>query len=181
MEDLKWIASQRRKLGLTQHRLASLSGVSQSLIAKIESGRVDAAYSKVRAIIGALSASSATQEKTARQIMHAPVHTIPQEETLHAVAKTMRRLSISQLPVTDGKGLVGSISEEAILSHFSSDPRKTASLRVSDAMGEAFPTALASTPISAVASLLRHHPAVLVMEKGKASGIITKADLLATI
>jgi len=56
-----------------------------------------------------------------------------------------------------------------------------AAVKVAEAMDEAFPTALASTPISAIASLLRHYPAVLVMEKGEIAGIITKADLLKTI
>ena len=44
----------RRVLGLTQTELAKLSGVSQSLIAKIESRKIDPAYSKVIAIFEAL-------------------------------------------------------------------------------------------------------------------------------
>lgn len=181
MEDLRWIGEQRRKLGLTQQALARGAGVSQSLIAKIESGRVDAAYSKVRCIIEALEREKSSKEMLAREIMHTGVETISEGETLHAAARAMQKLSISQMPVTDGKSVVGNISEEQILEKFSSDPKRMASLRVGEVMGEAFPSALPSTPVSAIASLLRHHPAVLVMEKGRIAGIITKADILKTI
>ena len=181
MEDLKWIGERRRRLGLTQQQLARLGGVSQSLVAKIEAGRVDAAYSKVRAIIEALERQQAASEKTAREIMHAGVEAISPSQTLHAAAQAMRRRNISQLPIVEDGRATGSISEEIILGKFSSDPKRMSSLRVSDAMGEAFPAALPSTPISAVATLLRHHPAVLVMEKGRIAGIITKADLLKAI
>lgn len=181
MESLSFIRDSRRKSGMTQHQLAVSAGVSQSLIAKIESGRIDAAYSKVRAILEALDRAQLKAEKAAKEIMHTGVQAVQPAETLHAAAAAMRKHSISQMPVVEGKQLVGSITEQAILSHFSSEPKKMATLRVSDAMEEAFPTALPSTPISAVASLLRHHSAVLVMDKGKIAGIITKADLLKTI
>ena len=181
MEDLSRIRESRRKIGMTQHQLARAAGVSQSLIAKIESGRIDAAYSKVKAILEALERQQLTSEKTAKEIMHASVESSSPSESLHAVAEKMRKHSISQMPVSEGKLVIGSISEQAILLQFSANPKKTATLRVSDSMEEPFPSVLLSTPISSVASLLRHHSAVLVMEKGRIAGIITKADLLKTI
>ena len=44
----------RKKLGLTQGELAKAAGVSQSLIAKIESTKIDPTYSKVKLIFHAL-------------------------------------------------------------------------------------------------------------------------------
>jgi predicted transcriptional regulator len=44
MDETKFIGPTRRKLGITQHQLARMAGVSQSLVAKIEAGSVDAAY-----------------------------------------------------------------------------------------------------------------------------------------
>ena len=38
------ISKIRKQLGLTQIQLANLAGVSQSLIAKLESGRIDPSY-----------------------------------------------------------------------------------------------------------------------------------------
>jgi predicted transcriptional regulator len=181
MEEIRWIADARRKLGITQHQLAKMAGVSQSLIAKIEAGKIDPAYSKATRIIETLERQKSAKEKTAAELMHTGIEVISAGETLHSAAQKMRKLSISQLPVVEGKQAVGSISEQTVLANFSSGPKKMANLRVSEVMDDAFPTTLPSTPVSAVAALLRHYPAVLVMERGKIAGIITKADLLKTI
>jgi predicted transcriptional regulator len=45
-------------------------------------------------------------------------------------------------------------------------------------MEEAFPQVGEDAPLSLISSLLQVYPAVLVLKKGKAAGIITKADLL---
>lgn len=181
MDESKWIKEQRKRLDLTQNQLAKMAGVSQSLVAKIEAGSIDAAYSKVKRIIETLEQAQFSREKSAKQVMHTGVSAISPNDALHAAAQKMRQLGISQLPVIDGSNIVGSISEQAMLAHYSSDKAKIASLRVADVMEDAFPTTLPSTPISAVASLLRHHAAVLVMDKGKMAGIITKADILKAI
>lgn len=181
MEESAYIREQRRKLGITQQQLARMAGVSQSLIAKIESGRIDAAYSKVKSIIEVLQREGYSKEKAAKDIMHAGLEGVAASETLHAAAAKMRKFSISQMPVLEGKQVVGSISEHTLLAHFTADPKKMAGIKVREVMEEAFPTALPLTPISAIAALLRHYPAVLVMEKGNVTGIITKADLLKTI
>ena len=52
LEEIKKI---RKKLELTQTELADRAGVSQSLIAKIEAGRIDPTYSKTKKIFAALS------------------------------------------------------------------------------------------------------------------------------
>ena len=180
MEEGKFIREQRQRHGLTQHQLARAAGVSQSLVAKVESGQVDAAYSKVKRIMEALEHVSLGKEKTAREIMHAGIEAATPSQTLHSAAAEMRKKSISQMPVVESGRLVGGLTEEALLECFSSG-RKLEDMRVSEAMGEPFPSVLPSTPVSSVASLLRYHIAVLVSDKGKLAGIITKADILKSI
>ncbi|MFA6328650.1 MAG: CBS domain-containing protein [Candidatus Micrarchaeia archaeon] len=180
MEESMWIGAQRRKLGLTQHALARAAGVSQSLVAKIEAGSVDAAYSKVKRIVEALELAASGSEGRARDIMHAGVESVAPGDALHLAASAMGKKAISQLPVVRGGQVVGSLTEEGLLSCFSrGDDIKR--MRVEDAMGEPFPSVLPATPVSAVAALLRHHPAVLVSDKGRIAGIITKADILRSI
>jgi len=181
MDDLQRIKELRRRLGMTQSALAKKSGVSQSLIAKIESGEIDPAYSKAKGILETLQREQLSKEKSARDLMHRGVQTVQADETLHAAAEIMRKKGISQLPVTEGKLLVGSLTEQTIVACFTPGGKSLSSLRVREVMEEAFPAALLSTPVSAIALLLRHYPAVLVMEKGSIEGIITKADLLKTI
>jgi predicted transcriptional regulator len=177
MDETRFIGERRRRLNLTQHQLARASGVSQSLIAKIECGRVDAAYSKVKRIMEALEAAQTGREKTAREIMHAGIESASSSQTLHSAAAAMRKKSISQLPVLERGRLVGSLTEEGLLECFTSGS-KLEKMRVCEAMGEPFPSVLPSTPVSSVASLLRHHPAALVMERGRIAGIITRSDIL---
>ncbi|MBU4502216.1 MAG: helix-turn-helix domain-containing protein, partial [Nanoarchaeota archaeon] len=47
---LEEIKIRRNKIGLTQTQLARLAGVSQSLIAKIESKKIDPTFSKTKSI-----------------------------------------------------------------------------------------------------------------------------------
>src|SRR5208282_5193013 len=54
LPDISQIASFRRRLGVTQKRIAIESGVSQSLISKIEAGRVMPTYENAKLIIDAL-------------------------------------------------------------------------------------------------------------------------------
>lgn len=181
MDELQLIREIRRKLGLTQNQLARRAGVSQSLVAKIESGEVDTSYSKAKALLETLQREQLSKEKTAGDLMHRGVQSIQEGETLHGAAEMMRKRGISQLPVMEGRRLAGSLTEQALVACLAQGRKSPSAIRVREIMEEPFPTALASTPVSAIASLLRHCPAVLVMEKSEVAGIITKADLLKAI
>ena len=68
MRSLSEIKKIRKALGLTQKKLAFISGVSQSLVAKIESDRIDPTYSKVNQIFSALDSQKRSVEITAESI-----------------------------------------------------------------------------------------------------------------
>ena len=55
MPELRVIEKRRRALNLNQKQLAIQAGVSQSLIAKIETGRINPSYSKTKAIFDTLT------------------------------------------------------------------------------------------------------------------------------
>ena len=78
--DISQIKKIRRQLGLTQHAFAKHSGISQSMVAKIESGKLDPTYSKVRQIEQALTALSHDQEKKAEEIMTKKVVSVHHDE-----------------------------------------------------------------------------------------------------
>jgi predicted transcriptional regulator len=73
----------------------------------------------------------------------------------------------------------GSISEKTILSKVlaGKDPNKVSRLPIEDIMDEAFPQVGEDTPLSLFSSLLQVYSAILISKKGKATGIVTKADL----
>ncbi|MEM4554494.1 MAG: CBS domain-containing protein [Candidatus Anstonellaceae archaeon] len=177
MEDLRLIKELRLKLGITQQQLARAAGVSQSLLAKIEAGKVEPTYSKALRIIQAIKGMQCQKEKKAKDIMHCGVEIAYVGQPLHQAISKMRKKNISQLAVSDGKKIIGSLSEQGIVKRLSSG-QDLSSAKVADVMDEAFPTVLPDAPISSITPLLQHYPAVLVLKKGEVIGIITKADIL---
>jgi predicted transcriptional regulator len=113
-------------------------------------------------------------------VLHNAVIGIQKNEPVSKAVKLMVDYGYSQLPVFDGEQVVGSISEKAMLEKVSSgrDFAQISQLPVESIMEENFPQVGKLTPLKLVSNLLEVYPAVLVSEKGKVVGIITKADLL---
>ena len=171
LEEIKKI---RKKLGMTQTELANRAGVSQSLIAKIESGRIDPTYTKTKKIFAALSELEKKEEIKAEQIMTGRIISIGPNEPIKEAISKMKKFQISQLPVIEGNKLIGLVSESTILDALL-NPKST---RVRDIMQESPPIVSKTTSIQVVSNLLKHYPMVLVSEEGKLIGLITKSDLL---
>ncbi|MBI2654941.1 CBS domain-containing protein [Candidatus Woesearchaeota archaeon] len=172
--ELDEIKKIRKKLGLTQTELANRSGVSQSLIAKIESGRIDPTYSKAQKIFAALSDLEKKKEIKAGQIMAGRIISIEPADSISEAISKMKKSQISQLPVIDSHKLVGLVSESNILDAMLNSKAN----KVGDVMQEAPPIVSKTTSIQVVSSLLKHFPMVVVSEEGKLIGLITKSDLL---
>ncbi|MCS7114699.1 MAG: CBS domain-containing protein [Nitrososphaerota archaeon] len=180
LPSIEEIARKRRMLGLTQKQLAKLAGVSQSLIAKLESGKINPSYDKVKAIFDALENLEMKTDFHAADVLHDNVIGVGKSETVSKAVKLMMEHGYSQLPVFNGENVVGSISEKTILEQIASGKNfaEISKLSVEAIMEEGFPQVGKKTPLRVVSDLLQVYPAVLVSEKGKVAGIITKADLL---
>ena len=174
------VAKKRRIAGLTQQKLAKLAGVSQSLIAKLESQKIDPSYTKVKAIFDALEKLQTETEVRAEDVMQSKVIGIQKSESVSKAVQKMAEYGYSQLPVFDGEHAVGSISEKTIIGKVSAgkDLNQISKLSVGDLMEEAFPQVGEDAPLPLISSLLQVYSAVLISTKGKVVGIVTKADLL---
>ncbi len=173
-EDLK---QARKRLGITQEELAKMAGVSQSLIARIESGSVDPRLSTLRKIVNALSEFN-KGKICAKDIMFSPVISISIRELVRNAISLMEEKGISQLPVVDEGRLVGSLSEGTIMRYLS-EGKDVFDKTVGELMEESFPTVNPSTSVDVVRHLIvSGNPAVLVVDKGEVLGIITKIDLI---
>jgi len=175
------IGSVRKRLGLTQKQLADMSGVSQSLIAKIESGNIDPAYSKVMAIVAALEDRQHKGKKTVKEIMTSDIVSVSPGDTVAKAVKAMRKKGISQIPVIESDRCVGSISDSMIVELVSENKTDMKSIKVDEVMAENFPTIPSRSVVDVAADLLRYYGAVLVNKDGRLVGIVTKADLLKAI
>ena len=177
---LEEIAKKRRQLGLKQAELAKLAGVSQSLIAKLESGKIDSSYSKVKTIFDVLDRLETKTKIQEQKIVPNEIISIQKDEPLSKVVRLMKDHGYSQIPVFNRKQSVGSISEKTILRQIlaGKDLAQISKLQTEEIMEEAFPQVSEDAPLSLISSLLQTYSAVLVAKKGNVVGIITKADLL---
>jgi len=177
---LEEIAKKRRMLGLKQTELARLAGVSQSLIAKLESGKIDSSYMKVKAIFDAIECLEVKTKVQAGKVLHKEVVNIQRNEPVSKVVQLMKSHGYSQIPVFDGKQPVGSISEKTIIRLIlaGKDLTQISKLPAAEIMEEAFPQVGEDAPVTLISSLLQVYSAILVSKRGMVAGIITKADLL---
>ncbi|MBI2176177.1 CBS domain-containing protein [Candidatus Woesearchaeota archaeon] len=178
--ELQEIKQLRKKHSLTQAQLAKLAGVSQSLVAKIEAGTIDPTFSHVKRILEVLHSMETEKEPKAGQLITHRIIVVGKSEPLSKAIREMKNYGISQLPVTDGRGIVGLVSETAIIEKMA-EGRELSKLGVKDVMEEAPPVVAMATPMAAVTELLRHSSLIIVAENGKPKGVITKADMLKRI
>ena len=171
LEEIKQI---RKKYGLTQSELAKRSGVSQSLIAKIEAGRLDPTFSNAQKIFTALNDMGKKHEINAGQLMTQKIISVKPSDDIKEAIKKMKSNGISQMPVIEEHKSIGIISESIVLEAMLNNKGK----KVEDIMGDAPPIVSKKTLGSTISHLLKVIPMVLVSEGGKLVGVITKADLL---
>lgn len=174
------IRSLRIRLGLTQSELAERVGVTQAYISKIESGTADPRISTLEEISEALEEVAPEDRIKAGQVMNRPIISVAPKDKVKKVIELMVTHDISQIPVLQRRRQVGSISEDTLIRRISAgeDISDLVDLTVDDIMEDPFPTIGDGADVNSLSPILEHEPAVLVLDKGKPRGIITKADLL---
>jgi len=181
LPQLDEIPKKRKALGLTQSKLAQLAGVSQSIVAKIESGTVDPSYSIAKRLVEALEKESIqTSRPRVSEIMSRPVISVSRTQLVRDAVDMMRKRGYSQLPVFDGNRCVGSISEKTILDRAARGEPLESLLnnRVRDIMDSPLPMVNDDTPLEMVLGLLQGNYGVLVTKGESTIGILTKSDIL---
>lgn len=174
---LNEIKRRRKILGITQAELSKKSGVSQSLMAKIEAGKTEPSYSFAKKIFETLDALEAKSGDLARDIMNRHAVTVQKHEPVSHAISIMKKFNVSQVPVMSGGMICGSISEKSVLDRIAGGEADVASRKIDAVMDEAYPTVGENTTLSTVLAVLKHNQAIVVMKKEHISGIITKADI----
>ncbi|MBW2970755.1 CBS domain-containing protein [Candidatus Woesearchaeota archaeon] len=175
---LEEIKKFRKKSGLTQAELAKRAGVSQSLIAKIEAGKIEPTFEKVKKISAALSELDRDSQFGIEEVMQRKIISCNKDDFVAAVVKKMRQFGISQVPVIDDGNVIGLVTETTILNKIS-EGKNINELHAEQVMDEAPPIVNSRTSAAVVSQLLRHFPIVLVANKGRLVGLISKYDMVA--
>lgn len=181
MKSLAEVEKIRRRLQWTQKELAARANVSQSLIAKVEAGRIDPSFGNGVKILEALQQEEEKNEVKARQIMNRKVVFCNGHDDVKEVIKIMKSRGISQMPVMVQGKVVGLISEGLILQEVTEHPEQIARLKAAEMMDDAPPIISPSAGWRIISELLRDYPLLLVAEKGEVQGVISKTDLLGRV
>ena len=95
--ELNEIKKIRKSLGLTQTDLAKRANVSQSLIAKIESGKIDPTFTKTKRIFETLNDLEKKEEIKAEELMKKKIISVAPDNDIKDSINKMKRFGISQI------------------------------------------------------------------------------------
>ena len=110
-----------------------------------------------------------------------PLITVKTEELVSHAIERMRNNDISQIPVTDVDGFVGSVDESDLFRLYFDD-KDIASKPIKEVMRAPFPIVKSDTPINQISKLInRDNGAVLVNLGNNKFHIITKHDVIRAI
>jgi len=110
-----------------------------------------------------------------------PLVTVKTEELVSHAIERMRSYKISQIPVVDVNGFVGSVDESDLFRMYFED-KNSADMPIKAVMHDAFPIVKKNTSIEEVSKLIaKEIPAVLVDLENGEYHIITKHDLIQMI
>jgi len=178
--ELSAIKAKRNQLGIKQNELALKAGVSQSLIAKVESNQLIPSYDIAKKIFLTLESLEHSKERTCKDVMTKHFISIQSSKHIKEAVELMKKHNISQIPVFNGKRNQGSISESGIYGKITEGISKEVLLssKISEFLEPPFPTLPSSTPLSVALPLLKTINALLLTDKDNIMGIITKSDVL---
>jgi len=174
------IKQARVKLGITQKKLATMTGVSTSMINQIESGRSKPSYETAKRIFDNLATlEGALSAHTAGEFCSKEIVKLKPTNSLHDAIKKMRTSSISQIPIFEGKEPVGVVTEDGIVKHLSdSDESQWKKIELKEVMESIPPIVDYDTPLNTLVPLIRFSKCILVSKNSRVVGIITATDTL---
>lgn len=177
---IKSIKKKRLMSELTQKDLAKISLVSQSMIAKIESGKIEPSYSIVQKLFTTIENYSSNDLEKCSDIMSKKMYFISKNKKVKDATKLMHKHSISQIPVTEKNTFVGLITESTILDKLTSgiDYSELSNLEIKEIMENPLPTVNKDFYVKNIIPIVKESGSIIIMDKEKPVGIISKSDLI---
>ena len=120
-------------------------------------------------------------EDVIKDHINKPLIVVRTEELVSHAIERMRKYKISQIPVIDVTGFVGSVDESDLFQSYVAD-KNVADKPIKEVMGKPFPIVKLGTPIEELSKLFtRENDAVLVDLENGSHHIITKSDIIGSI
>jgi predicted transcriptional regulator len=180
LPSLETIKRQREKLHISQKKLATMTGVSTSMINQIESGRSKPSYDTAKKIFENLAIfEGESSSHIAGEICKIPVEKMKPNQTINDAVKKMNQMAISQIPIFDGSEPVGVVSEEGLIKKLATtNTSQWKKMQLRDVMTSVPPIVNYDTPANTLGPLLQFTKCILVSKDSKIVGIITASDTL---
>lgn len=123
--------------------------------------------------------------KTFKDIVSSRAHnrlvTVEPTHTVAEAVELMKKYEIDQIPVSNGNGMVGSISESGLFSKLFSNP-ELKNEKISNVMEQSFPIVAFDTPVERLSSMInKENGAVLSKDEAGNYHIVTKYDLIQSL
>ena len=177
LPSLETIKEERKKLNMTQKKLATMTGVSTSMINQIESGRCKPSYNTAKKIFESLAKiEGQISPRTAGNICSTKIEKLSPTNTVSDAGTVMHRKKIDQIPIFEGVKLKGLITIDTV-----NEYTERKEVKIKNVMNPKPPLIDASEPANALSQLIRISGCALVEKNSKIIGIITSADLLKTM
>jgi len=174
LPSLETIKEERKKLNMTQKKLATMTGVSTSMINQIESGRCKPSYDTAKRIFESLAKlEGQISTRTAGDICSEKIVKITPSNTIREAGKKMHEKTIDQIPVFDDDEIKGLITIDIV-----NEYTERKDTKIKNVMNPKPPVIDFKFPANALSQLTRISGCILVEKNSKVIGIITSSDLL---
>ncbi len=178
--DISDIKLLREKLGLSQSELSKAVGITQSAIAKYEGGLQIPSYTVAVNIFNYLLEQVKSDEHEVKMLMEPSVISVRMHSKFGSALKLMKKYGISQIPVIENGRVYGTVTDDLSIDlldriQTTTDFKDT---EVEECMREILPIVPPNASLRDINPLLRKYNAVLIQEREKVIGILTKMDLL---
>ena len=171
---LETIKEERKKLNVTQKKLAAMTGVSTSMINQIESKRCNPSYDTAKKIFESLAKlEGQTSIRKAGDICSEKIFRLTPNNTIREAGKKMHEKAIDQIPVFDEGELKGLVTIDIV-----NEYTERKDTKIKNVMSPKPPVIDFEFPANALSQLTRISGCVLVEKNSKIIGIITSSDLL---
>jgi len=130
---------------------------------------------------GFLDEDIATAKDLIKDHLDKPLVVVRTEELVSHAIDRLRKYKISQIPVVDANGFVGSLDESDVFQHYVLD-KNVYDMPIKSVMGKPFPLVSENTSIEEVSKLITkdNHAVLVALDNGK-HHIITKYDIINSI
>jgi cystathionine beta-synthase len=130
---------------------------------------------------GFLEENITKAEDLIKEHINKPLVVVKTEELVSHAIERMRKYKISQIPVVDINGFVGSIDETDLFQSFIND-KNVADKPIKEVMGAAYPIVKKGASIEEVSKLISKENQAVIVDLGNGTHhIITKYDLIGAI